>query len=79
MEILSKRFSALDPMRPSQVTQAGGDSHSKKGCQGGCSVTQEAQRRRHREVTAELAPRHPSISSALQQCCAAIGHWGPGV
>lgn len=51
MAILSKRSSALDPMRPSQVTWSGGDSHSKKQFQGRCSVTQEAQRMRHREVT----------------------------
>lgn len=52
MEILSKRSSALDPMRPSQVTQSSGESHSKKGSQRGCSVTQEAQRMRDRKVTA---------------------------
>lgn len=74
MEILSKRFSALDPMRPSQVTQSAGDCHSKKGSQGRCSVTQEAQRMGHREVTAQLAPRHPllPIHSASQQL-------GPGI
>lgn len=72
MEILSKRFSALDPMRPSQVTQSAGDCHSKKGSQGRCSVTQEAQRMGHREVTAQLAPRHPLLLIHSQQS-------GPGI
>lgn len=61
MAILSKRSSALDPMRPSQVTWSGGDSHSKKQSQGRRSVTQEAQRMRHREVT---SPQCPGLCSA---------------
>lgn len=65
MEILSKRSSALDPTRPSQVTQPSGASPSRKGSQGGCSVTQEAQRMRHRKVMAQLAPRHPPHQLSL--------------
>lgn len=65
MEIPSKRSSALDPMRPSQVTQSSGASHCKKGSQRGCSVTQEAQRMRHSKVTAQLAPRQPPHQLSL--------------
>lgn len=52
-----------------------GNSHSKKGSQGGCSVTQEAQRMRHRKVTALLAPTQAPHQLSLT----AVLELGPGI